>query len=290
MAQDVEWVRTAKPGGPARPPEELEGELRELRDEVRRLKEQVAAMAVATSRPGPGDERLPTYVARLDPSLEGGVPKGSVIAITGPGGSMKTSLALYILTKNRAAGRRGVYVTIEETRESILRTMRHLGLGKEEDFIVDIARLRVEHEGAEEIRDWLRVLKDFLVRRNQRERIDLVVIDTVDVLASMAHLQDVRNDLFHFFHFLRSMGVTTYVVADLDPTGRGVAHDVAFLSDGVLELRFSGAGEGKVQLLFRCAKMRHTNHSRDYFVLTYDKGFAARPYESPKPSRWRNRS
>jgi KaiC/GvpD/RAD55 family RecA-like ATPase len=289
MAQDVEWVRTAKPGGPSKPPEELEGELRELRDEVRRLREQVAALAATSPGPGRGDERIPTYVARLDPSLEGGVPKGSVIAITGPGGSMKTSLALYVLTKNRAAGRRGVYVTVEESRESILRTMRHLGLGKEEDFIVDIARLRVEHEGAEEIRDWLRVLKDFLVRRNQRERIDLVVIDTVDVLASMAHLQDVRNDLFHFFHFLRSMGVTTYVVADSDASGRGVAHDVAFLSDGVFELRFSGVGEGKVQLLFRCAKLRHTNHSRDYFVLTYDKGFAAKPYESPKPSRWLSR-
>src|SRR2546426_1104299 len=119
---------------------------------------------------------------------------------------MKTSLALYILIKNRAAGRRGVYVTVEESRESILRTMRHHGLGTEEDFLVDIARLRVEHEGAEEIRDGLRAWKDFLFRRNRR------------------------------------------------------------------------------------AKMRHTNHSRDYFVLTYDKGFAARPYEAPKPSRWRRRT
>ncbi|HVG37151.1 MAG TPA: ATPase domain-containing protein, partial [Thermoplasmata archaeon] len=213
-----------------------------------------------------------------------------VIAITGPGGSMKTSLALYILIKNRAAGRRGVYVTVEESRESILRTMRHHGLGNEEDFLVDIARLRVEHEGAEEIRDWLRVLKDFLVRRNQREKIDLVVIDTMDVLVSMAHLQDVRNELFHFFHFLRSMGVTTYVIANVDPARGGVANDVSFLADGVFELRFSGAGEGRVQLLFRCAKMRHTNHSRDYFVLTYDKGFAARPYQAPKPSRWSRRT
>src|SRR2546422_43335 len=174
--------------------------------------------------------------------------------------------------------------------ESILRTMRHHGLGTEEDFLVDIARLRVEHEGAEEIRDWLRVLKDFLVRRNQREKIDLVVIDTMDVLVSMAHLQDVRNELFHFFHFLRSMGVTTYVIANVDPARGGVANDVSFLADGVFELRFSGAGEGRVRLLFRCAKMRHTNHSRDYFVLTYDKGFAARPYDAPKPSRWRRRT
>ena len=282
----VEWVQTSKPGLVSRAPEEFEGELRELRDEVRRLREQVVALAAATARPPPVDERLPTFVGRLDPFLEGGVPRGSVLAISGPGGSMKTSLALYILLKNRAAGRRGVYVTVEESRDSILRTMRHLGLGKDDDFLVDIAKLRIEREGVEEIRDWLRVLKDFLVRRNQREKIDLLVIDTMDVLASMAHLEDARNELFHFFHFLRGMGITTYVIANVEPSGGGISHDVTFLSDGVFELRFSGAGEGKVQLLFRCAKMRHTNHSRDYFVLTYDKGFAARPYEVPRPSRW----
>src|SRR5437762_1345331 len=179
----VEWVQTSKPGLVSRAPEEFEGELRELRDEVRRLREQVAALAAATARPPPVDERLPTFVGRLDPFLEGGVPRGSVLAL-------------------------------------------------------------------------------------------------------MVHLEDARNDLFHFFHFLRGMGITTYVIANVEPSGGGISHDVSFLSDGVFELRFSGAGEGKVQLLFRCAKMRHTNHSRDYFVLTYDKGFAARPYEAPRPSRW----
>src|SRR5206468_8032740 len=103
------------------------------------------------------DERLPTFVGRLDPTLEGGVPKGSVIAVSGPGGSMKTSLALYILLKNRAAGRRGVYVTVEESRDWVLRTMRHLGLGKEDDFLVDIGRLRIERDGAVDVGDWLGV-------------------------------------------------------------------------------------------------------------------------------------
>lgn len=292
MAQGagVEWVRTARTGEePGKRPEDWDDELRKLRDEVRRLREQVAALAAAQARPPPEDERIPTFVGRFDAALEGGVPRGAVVAITGPGGSMKTSLALYILMRNRAAGRRGVYVTVEENRDSILRTMRHLGLGTEEDFIVDISRLRVEHEGAEEVRDWLRVLKDFLERRHGQKQISIIVIDTLDVLASMARLQDARNDLFYFFQFLRSLGVTTYVVADQDPLRPGVAHDVTFLADGVLELRFSGAGEGKVQLLLRCAKMRYTNHSRDYFVLTYDKGFAARSYEIPRPSRWRRR-
>src|SRR5438132_10641895 len=178
MAQgvDVEWVRTAKPGESSRPPEEVEAELRERRDEVRRLREQVAALAATSPRPMPEDARIPTYVARLDTSLEGGVPKAGVIAITGPGGSMKTSLALYILIKNRAAGRRGVYVTVEESRESILRTMRHHGLGTDGEVVVDIAPLRVEHGGAEGSRDWLRVLRDSLVRRNPLGRHHLLVL------------------------------------------------------------------------------------------------------------------
>src|SRR5256886_16904908 len=100
---DVEWVRAAKPGEPSKPSEDLEAELRELRDEVRRLREQVAALAAESARPAPGDERLPTYAGRLDASPEGAAPRGSVLAITGPGGSMKTSLARYILIRKPVA-------------------------------------------------------------------------------------------------------------------------------------------------------------------------------------------
>lgn len=291
MAESGGWPGAG--GTPEGPPETApspataapDDEIRRLRDEVRRLREQVAALAARSK-----DERVPTYVAGLDPALEGGLPRGSVVGIVGPGGSMKTSLALFILTKNRAAGMRAVYVTVEESRDSIVRTMQRLGLGDAEDFVVDIGRLRLEHAGAEEIRDWVRVLEDYLSRRRDRESIGIVVIDSLDALAALSRMPEVRTELFHFFHFLRSMGATTLVVAEQDPVRPGVDHEVAFLADGILELRFSGVGEGKVSLLLRIAKMRHTNHSRDYFVLTYGpKGFEVRPYESAQPRRWGRR-
>ena len=263
-------------------------ELRSLRDEVRRLREQVAALA---ARSKTEDLRTPTYVKGLDAALQGGVPRGHVVGIVGPGGSMKTSLALYTLVKNRAAGARGVFITIEESRDSILQTMHRLGLGDAEDFVVDISRLRLDYAGAEEIRDWVRVLEDYLSRRRERDPLSVVVIDSLDALAALTRAADVRTELFHFFHFLRNLGATSFVLAEQDSARPGVDHDVTFLADGVFELRFSGVGEGKVQLLVRIAKMRHTNHSRDYFVLEYGpEGFAARPYEAPKPRRWGRRA
>ncbi len=277
------------PGRGAPPPSEsaAEPEIRALRDEVRRLREQVAALAARTK-----DEevRVPTYVQGLDAALQGGVPGGHVVGIVGPGGSMKTSLALYTLVKNRAAGRRGVYITIEESRDSIVQTMRRLGLGEAEDFVVDISRLRLDYAGAQEIRDWVRVLEDYLSRRRERDALGVVVIDSLDALTALTHIDDVRQELFRLFHFLRGLGATSFVLAEQDPARPGVDHDVAFLADGAFELRFSGVGEGKVQLLIRVAKMRHTDHSRDYFVLEYGpEGFTARPYEAPKARRWGRR-
>ncbi len=264
-----------------------ESEIRSLRDEVRRLREQVAALA---ARSRTEDVRTPTHVKGLDAALQGGVPRGHVVGIVGPGGSMKTSLALYTLVRNRAAGARGVFITIEESRDSIVQTMHRLGLGDAEDFVVDISRLRLDYAGAEEIRDWVRVLEDYLSRRKERDPLSVIVIDSLDALAALTRVADVRTELFHFFHFLRNLGATSFVLAEQDPARPGVDHDVTFLADGVFELRFSGVGEGKVQLLIRIAKMRHTNHSRDYFVLEYGpEGFAARPYEAPKPRRWGRR-
>ena len=254
---------------------------------MRRLREQVAALAARTKTE---DVRVPTFVAGLDAALQGGVPRGHVVGIVGPGGSMKTSLALYTLVRNRAAGTRGVFITVEESRDSILQTMQRLGLGDAEDFIVDVSRLRLDYAGAEEIRDWVRVLEDYLSRRRERDPLSVIVIDSLDALTALTHIADVRTELFHFFHFLRNLGATSFVLAEQDPARPGVDHDVTFLADGVFELRFSGVGEGKVQLLVRIAKMRHTNHSRDYFVLEYGpEGFAARPYEAPKARRWGRR-
>jgi KaiC/GvpD/RAD55 family RecA-like ATPase len=255
----------------------------ELRDKARRLREQVAALAARTVT---DEGRIPTYVAGLDDALQGGIPVGHVVGIVGPSGSMKTSLALSMMIKNRAAGTRGIYVTVEETRDSILRTMRRLGLGETEDFIVDVGRLRLEHAGAEEIRDWVRVLQDYLRRRRERGPLGLVVIDSLDALVSLG-MEDARSEFFRFFHFLRSLGATTIVVAQHDSTRPEIARDLTVLADGLIELHRKGRRKAQSKVLVHVAKMRHVRHTRDYLILTLSKkNLVAQPAELRRPHRF----
>src|SRR3989304_4640846 len=79
MSQGADWAEVEAPtpeglpGGPSAGALPGDEEIRLLRDEVRRLREQVAALAARTKD---DDRRIPTFVSGLDAALEGGGPRG----------------------------------------------------------------------------------------------------------------------------------------------------------------------------------------------------------------------
>jgi len=255
--------------------ERLQAEVGTLKARLQELEARVETLAGSPRQDG---DRIRTHVAGFDDALEGGIPKGHVVLIAGPSGTMKTSLALSIVHKNRLEGVRGLYVSLEEGRASLLRTMSRLGMESKDDFIVDIARLRTEHLAAQETRDWLQILQDYLERRREKEPFGIVVVDPLNSLYSLAEMRNPRNSLFHFFTFLRGLGVTALLVAESEDGTIPLPNHEDFLADGTIELRFASNEKGRVALQIRCAKMRHADHSRDWYHLEYrGGGFVARP-------------
>src|SRR6266704_468829 len=63
-----------------------------------------------------------------DDVLRGGIPQGHVILIRGASGTMKSSLAYYVLYHNALAGVPGLYVTLEQSAGSLLEHGASLGL------------------------------------------------------------------------------------------------------------------------------------------------------------------
>lgn len=262
-------------GSTTRRDERLLEEIESLKAHIRQLEVRIDAL---TGRPKAGEDRIRVAIEGFDEILEGGIPVGHVIIIGGPSGTMKTSLALNLLHKNQSRGVRGVYVSLEEGRNSLLRTMSRLGIDTKDDFVVDIGKLRTEHEAADETRDWLQILKDYLVRRHEKDPFGLVVIDPVNSLYSLAEMNRPRTDLFHFFSFLRGLGLTAILITESEGDLTPFPNHEDFLADGAIQLRYASDPNGRVDLHIRCVKMRHTNHSRDWFRLDHvDRKFVARP-------------
>lgn len=255
-----------------------------LREEVKEIQAQLAKLQrrleTLEGREDAPAARIRTYIDDFDDLIGGGIPRGHVCLLSAPSGAMKTSIALNLLTRNSENGIHVLYISLEETKESLQETMRSLGLSEDSDFIVDVGRLRTEHEDIEETGDWIGVLKDFITKRKTSRKVDLLVIDSLTGLYSLAELDDPHRELFHFFAFLRNLGITSLFIFDQGEEGR-YPNSEDSIADGLFHVGFHCFREGSVGLKLRCAKLRHTEHSMDYHELRFENGrFSVRPLSS----------
>ncbi len=218
---------------------------------------------------------IPTYVDGLDEALGGGIPEGNVVLLCGSPGTMKTSLAFSILYHNCREGRKGLYISLEESGEELRRAMKKMGIGdfkESELYLLDMGKIRLELSEGEVDRDWLTILRGIIEEAVKASSYSLIVLDSLESLYALGVAQDPRRQLFHFFGLLKELGVTALIVSEVPfGTQKLTEHGIDFLADGIILLKQFEIGESDVQLRLRCVKMRKIKHDRGYFTLDFDK-------------------
>jgi KaiC/GvpD/RAD55 family RecA-like ATPase len=225
-----------------------------------------------------------TYIRGFDEEIEGGIPQGHVVLVAGPPGTMKSSLAYSILYNNALhEGVPGVYVTMEQDRESLEFQISRMGMdlnkAEEKVRIQDISRIR---RGVEEMRGtaragppiekpWLDILKRHLEDVKGTEDFSLLVLDSLPILEIISGLRERRIGLFHFFGWLKALKVTSFVISEVSPDPETV-RDEDFLADGIFALTMDRVGELDVYRRIRCVKMRGVNHNPGIFTLELEDG------------------
>jgi KaiC/GvpD/RAD55 family RecA-like ATPase len=215
-----------------------------------------------------------SYIRGFDEELNGGIPEGHIILVSGTPGTMKSSVAYNILYNNiKNEGSVGVYVSLEQSRENLLFQLKSLGLHDIEDLnltILDMAKIRKEVDMTKE-KPWLDVLKKHLDYLKENLNLDLLVIDSLPVVEMISKIEDERAYLFYFFEWLRDLNVTTFIISEISADPQRV-YPEEFLADGIILLTMERVNEVDVHRRIRCVKMRGVNHNTGYFTLEFKEG------------------
>ena len=210
-------------------------------------------------------DRTNIGIEGLDEMILGGVPRRSLISVIGGAGTGKTTFALQFLNQTLEVGGKGVYITLEQTRESILSTASEKGWAFREH--ADEGRLAVVAIDPIEMANSLASIRNDLTRLIAEFDADRLVLDSVSLLEMMYdHPAKRRSEVFGFTRSLKEAGVTTLLTSEASETNAYASRHgiVEYLTDAVFVLQYiRGSDFRETRLAVDIQKIRDANHSRE---------------------------
>lgn len=190
---------------------------------------------------------------------------------------MKSTLMLNLLYNNcRNNGTGGIYISLEENKESVLRTASNIGFTEYKDeklIISDLGDFRIMYPDVDIQQNWLDTVQIMIKNFKDLRGSEIVVIDSLSALYSMVSFKNPRKELFYLFRAFQKLGITAFLITEMDPGSDEYGmYNEGFLSDGIIHLRYHAVGETESQLRIKCVKMRHVRHSHSFFSLLFDEG------------------
>lgn len=214
---------------------------------------------------------MPTGIAGLDEMLQGGVPAGHVVLVTGLPGTGKTCFGLQFLMSGIARGEKAIFLSLEEDEPALLLTARQFGWPIDEAMkskILTIARL-----DPRDTRQNLHRIQSQLASELSQLAPKRIVVDSVSLLNMLSDDEPNRRaTLFNLASACRAAGATTVMTAEADPRHPEVTRDglSEYVADGVVLLGYATAADGRrVGLELRILKMRRTAHARSRQPYTF---------------------
>ncbi len=223
--------------------------------------------------------RIKTHIRGFDDAIGGGFPEGYVVLLAGAPGTMKSSLAFSVLYQNALRdGRKGAYFTLEQNKDLLLEHMASMGMADDKAWenlaILDMGNIRKNLNYLQGRGTWLELFKMYCNNMMKQAKLSCLVVDSLDVLETMAKMQDRRSELYFLFEWLRDLGPLTLLISEqpLDALGGARLPDEAYLADGIVQVDMHAASDLYVQRRIRVSKLRSTKHDTGYYALTYDDG------------------
>jgi len=204
--------------------------------------------------------RVPIGIPSVDQLISGGIPKGSIILLSGACGTGKSTFAMQFLYEGaKFMGEPGVYVTLEEDPKNVVQNMGMFGWDVE--GLIAAKKLLVIKPDVYKFDSIKQIIEDAIEKIGAKR----LVVDSYSVM--LTYLKDpyeIRNGLVQLDREIKKMNCTALVISDIKDDSEifsttGVEE---FIVDGVIVLYLvKGQAGGAHTREISVRKMRATNHS-----------------------------
>lgn len=219
---------------------------------------------VDTQRPPRPPERMSTGIPALDTMMEGGIPAGDSILVTGPTGAGKTILACQFIGAGAEKGERGVIAVFEEHPAAYVARAVSMGIdlaamaarGELEVMYLRPLDLSVD-ETLQEIRE--------RVHRIGARRVVIDSLSGFEVALAPSFRQDFRESFYRLIQALTALNVTVLSTMETSENAdylRFSSFNISFITDDIVAARYVEL-EGQLRRVLSIIKMRGSDHSRD---------------------------
>ena len=221
--------------------------------------------------------RLRTGVEGIDKLLEGGIPEGFFVAVTGEPGCGKTIFSIHFIYQGVLDGDKCIYVTTEESRESIMRQAAQFNMDFERAveegklIVIDALmgredRWSLQSLDMEALVDRIIEAKKELGYGRARVAIDSLSAFWLDKPAMARRYSYFIKKVLSKWNFT-IVAVSQYAITTAESFGWGVEH----IADGIIRFRRILRG-GELRRFIVIEKMRQTNHSRYLYEIDIKPG------------------
>ncbi|MCL5427818.1 MAG: AAA family ATPase [Candidatus Marsarchaeota archaeon] len=234
-------------------------------------------------------ERVKTGIPGFDELVEGGIPKGSFVVLTGGPGTGKTILASQFLAGGIANGENGIFVSVEQSKEEIIAQAAQFGWdfakmekeGKLKIMCLGLsdlfgsATLEIVENA---IRDdhYSRVVIDSITSLILTPTSPQTIVRLMGQKVSADSIMELRRaSASVFIDRVKRLGATTLGIAQKIEGMPGLTADTIseFKCDGLVMLSIVETG-GDVSRTLKVLKMRSSNNDLNTkkFSITEDTG------------------
>jgi len=210
--------------------------------------------------------RVNSGIVGFDELAGGGFPENTVNLVSGPAGSAKSLFGMqFIHNGARDHDDVGIFITLEEGRDSVVRAAQAYGMdmGLKNLHLIDFGEIRTDMDMDEEMDMGIvsfRNLRDFLKKQIDKTGAKRLVIDSISAIGLYySNTEVLRREMFAFCRFLKEQKITAVLVTESVDAHKTRFDVEQFVADSIISLGYENV-DGEYRRTITIYKMRFTKH------------------------------